>query len=144
MLNDPAPAVSWSVVDWKHRPKAAYRVLAAAMSPVLVCAQYPGECYAAGTAFSLPLFVVNDFARDLGRLDWTWELYLDGAGVARGSGETEIPADSVTRVGEARARLPEAGRATLVLRLSGEGVDETNTYDFIVTDRRRGRSNQAR
>jgi beta-mannosidase len=144
MLNDPAPAVSWSVVDWKHRPKAAYRVLAAAMSPVLVCAQYPGECYAAGTAFSLPLFVVNDFARDLGRLDWTWELYLDGAGVARGSGETEIPADSVTRVGEARARLPEAGRATLVVRLSGEGVDETNTYDFIVTDRRRGRSNQAR
>jgi beta-mannosidase len=144
MLNDPAPAISWSVVDWKHRPKTAYGVLAAAMSPILVCAQYPDESYAAGTAFSLPLFVVNDFARDLGRLDWTWELYLDGGSVARGSGVTEIPADSVTRIGEAKARFSEKGRATLVLRLSGEGVDETNTYDFIVTDRHRGRSNQAR
>jgi beta-mannosidase len=145
MLNDPAPAVSWSVVDWKHRPKAAYAVLAAAMRPVLVCAEYPDESYAAGTTLSLPLFVVNDLARDLGRLDWTWELYLDGARIARGSGEMEIPADSVTRIGEARATLSGAGRAALIIRLSGEGVDETNKYDFIVTDRAgRWRSNRER
>ncbi|HET7271014.1 MAG TPA: hypothetical protein VFI90_07980, partial [Rubrobacter sp.] len=136
MLNDPAPAVSWSVVDWKHRPKAAYEVLAAAMRPVIVCSEYPDESYAAGTKLSFPLFIVNDLARDLGPLEWDWDLYLDGASVARGSGETEVPADSVTRVGETRARLPGVGRATLVLRLSGEGVDESNTYEFDVTDGR--------
>ena len=82
------------------------------------------------------MFIVNDLARDLGPLEWDWDLYLDGASVARGSGETEVPADSVTRVGETRARLPGVGRATLVLRLSGEGVDESNTYEFDVTDGR--------
>jgi beta-mannosidase len=144
MLNDPAPAISWSVVDWKHRPKAAYRVLAAAMRPVIVCSEYPNEGYPAGTALSLPLFVINDFARDLGPLNWVWELYLDGDFVARGEGETEIPADSVTRVGDARARLSEVGKATLILKLSGDGVEESNTYEFTVTDGAgRGRSTQA-
>ncbi len=144
MLNDPAPAVSWSVVDWKHRPKAAYGVLAAAMSPVLVCAEYPGESYAKGTSLLLPLFVINDFARDLGSLEWTWDLYLDGARIARGAGEMEMPADSVRRIGQARAKLSDAGNATLVLGLSGEGVEETNSYEFTVTDRRRGSATPAR
>src|ERR687893_1822268 len=71
MLNDPASAISWSVVDWRRRPKAAYEVLAAAMSPVLICSEYPGESYGVGETVSLPLFVINDFSRDLGRLEWT-------------------------------------------------------------------------
>ena len=29
MLNDPAPAISWSVIDWRRRPKSAYGVLSA-------------------------------------------------------------------------------------------------------------------
>ena len=45
MLNDPAPAVSWSVVDWRRRPKMAYEALRVAMSPVLICAEYPMERY---------------------------------------------------------------------------------------------------
>ena len=45
MLNDPAPAVSWSVVDWRRRPKLAYEALRVAMSPVLICAEYPMERY---------------------------------------------------------------------------------------------------
>jgi beta-mannosidase len=137
MLNDPAPAVSWSVVDWRRRPKAAYGVLADAMRPVLVCAKYPDASYAEGTTFSLPVFVVNDLTRDLGSLAWTWEMYIEGKMVARGSGETHIPADSVTRVGEANTRLAHVGKGTLILALSGAGVDETNAYDFVVTSRAR-------
>jgi beta-mannosidase len=139
MLNDPAPAISWSVVDWRRRPKAAYAVLAAAMKPVLICAEYPEEGYAAGTEVSLPLFVVNEFVRNLGPLQWGWEISVEGIPVARGSGETEISGDSVTRVGEARALLAEVGRATLYLRLAGDGMEETNAYEFDVTGRvRRG------
>ena len=76
MLNDPAPAISWSVVDWRRRPKAAYQVLLTAMSPVLICAEYPEERYEVGDRLSLPLFVVNDFARELGRVSWDWELLV--------------------------------------------------------------------
>jgi beta-mannosidase len=136
MLNDPAPAISWSVVDWRRRPKAAYGVLADAMRPVLVCAKYNEAEYAAGATFSLPLFVVNDLARDLGSLEWTWEVQMDGQTVARGFGESEIPADSVTRVGEARTRLSKAGKGTLTLGISGDGVGEKNAYEFVVTSRR--------
>lgn len=132
MLNDPAPAISWSVADWRRRPKAAYEVLRAAMSPVLLCSEYPEEGYGLGEAISLFLFVVNDLARGLGRLRWSWELSIEGAGIAQGSGEVEVSADSVVRIGRARARLPIPGRAELRLRLYGEGVEASNAYGFFV------------
>jgi beta-mannosidase len=133
MLNDPAPAISWSVVDWRRRPKAAYEVLAAAMSPILVCSEYPEESYRVEEDISLPLFAVNDLPRSLGRLGWTWDLHLEGAAVAHGSGEAEIPADSVVRLGQARAKLPSPGRAVLRLVLLGKGeANKTNSYGFFV------------
>lgn len=137
MLNDPAPAISWSVVDWRRRPKAAYEVLAAAMSPVLICSEFPRENYGVDENISLSLFVVNDLPRSLGRLKWTWELYLERTRVANGSGEAEILADSVVRLGQARTKLPAPGCAVLRLILFGEGeADKTNSYEFFVRGRR--------
>src|ERR687894_319322 len=93
MLNDPAPAVSWSVVDWRRRPKLAYEALLAAMGPVLICAEYPKERYEVGARISLPLFIINDFSRELGRVSWEWDLLVGGSSVARGAGETRVPKD---------------------------------------------------
>jgi beta-mannosidase len=132
MLNDPAPAISWSVVDWRRRPKAAYETLKTTMNPVLICAEYPRESYKAGTKLSLPLFIVNDLAQGLGGVSWSWELLLGGASVARGDGQTEIPADSVLKVGKAMATLPGSGSAILRLRLFGDGVTASNEYEFTV------------
>ena len=133
MLNDPAPAISWSIVDWRRRPKVAYDVLAAAMSPVLICSEYPKESYGVEEDVSLPLFVVNDLPRPIGRIGWTWELYLQGEVVAHGSGETDIPADSVVRLGQARAKLSSPGRVVLRLVLLGKGeAHKTNSYGFFV------------
>jgi beta-mannosidase len=133
MLNDPAPAISWSIVDWRRRPKVAYDVLAAAMSPVLICSEYPEESYGVEEDISLPLFVVNDLPRPIGRIGWTWELYLQGEVVAYGSGETDIPADSVVRLGQARAKLSSPGRVVLRLILLGKGeAHKTNSYGFFV------------
>jgi beta-mannosidase len=143
MLNDPAPAISWSVVDWRRRPKAAYEVLAAAMSPVLICSEYPGESYGVDERISLALFVVNDLPQSLGWMSWTWELYLEGIRVAHGSGEAEIPTDSVVRLGKARAKLPAPGRAVLRLILLGKGeADKTNSYEFFVRGGRAPRRGQ--
>ena len=132
MLNDPAPAVSWSVVDWRRRPKTAYEGLLVAMSPVLICAEYPEERYGVGEKISLPLFVINDLSRELGQLGWEWELLVEGSILARGAGETSVPKDCVVRVGEAVAALPAPGSAVLRLRLSGE-EQVSNEYRFSVS-----------
>ena len=132
MLNDPAPAISWSVVDWRRRPKAAYEVLRVAMQQVLVCVEFPKDRYAAGREVSLPLFVVNDLPRRLGETGVVWELYLGDARVAGGLVEAEIPGDSVAEVGKVRARLDAPGDATLRLWLAAEGVAVSNRYEFRV------------
>ena len=132
MLNDAAPAISWSVVDWRRRPKIAYETLKTVMAPVLICAEYPRESYEPGDDLSLPLFVVNDLPRSLGLVNWSWDLLLGGTSVARGEGRTEVPADSVVRLGEAAAALPGSGPALLRLRLSGDGVEARNEYGFTV------------
>jgi beta-mannosidase len=133
MLNDPAPAVSWSVVDWRRRPKKAYQTLLDAMSPVLICAEYPKERYSVGERISLPLFVINDLSRELGMVDWSWELFLGGSSAARGGGGTRVPKDSVVRIGEAVATLSASGSAVLRLRLSGEEGPLSNEYEFLVS-----------
>ncbi len=133
MLNDPAPAVSWSVVDWRRRPKIAYETLLKAMSPVLICAEYPKERYEVGERISLPLFVINDLARELVGVSWDWELLVGGSSTARGAGETKVPKDTVVRIGEAVATLPDSGPAVLRLRLLGEeGPVSSNEYEFFV------------
>jgi beta-mannosidase len=132
MLNDPAPAVSWSVVDWRRRPKMAYETLRVAMSPVLICAEYPKERYSVGERISLPLFVINDLSRDLDGVSWDWELLVGGSSAAHGGGETRVSRDSVVRVGEAVATLPASGPAVLRLRLFGEEGPVSNEYEFLV------------
>jgi beta-mannosidase len=133
MLNDPAPAVSWSVIDWRRRPKMAYQTLLQAMSPVLICAEYPKERYSVGERISLPLFVVNDLSRELDGLNWDWELLVGGSSAARGAGETRVPKDSVVGIGEAVVTLPASGPAVLRLRLFGEEEPISNEYEFLVT-----------
>jgi beta-mannosidase len=133
MLNDPAPAVSWSVVDWRRKPKLAYETLLAAMSPVLFCAEYPKERYEVGARISLPLFIINDLLRELDEVGWDWELLVGGSSVASGTGETRVPKDSVVRIGEAVATLPAPGPAVLRLRLLGDEGPLSNEYEFVVS-----------
>lgn len=132
MFNDPTPAVSWSVLDWRGREKAGYEAIRKAMAPVLVCARYPKASYRAGGWLDLPVFVVNDLPRPLGRVRWGWTLDLNGAQISRGEGETEVPADGAVRAGRARAPLPAEGNAVLRLWLDGADGAE-NTYGFAVT-----------
>ena len=132
MLNDPAPAISWSVVDWRRRPKTAYESLKTVMNAILICMEYPQENYEVGTEISLPLFVVNDLARELGEMRWDWELLLGESSIASGGGQAEIPADSALKVGRLVATLPASGSALLRLRLFGEEVTARNEYEFTV------------
>src|SRR5918997_5214666 len=134
MLNDPAPAVSWSVLDWRRRPKRAYETLKTAMNPVLICAEYPQESYEPDTDLTLPLFVVNDRSRGLHEVSWSWEVLIGGSSIACDDGVTEIPADSVVEIGEAKATLSASGSAVLRLHLSGRELTAYNQYEFRVRE----------
>ena len=132
MLNDPAPAISWSVVDWRRRPKAAYETLKVAMQPVLVCVEYPAESYGVGTRISLPLYIVNDLTRPLGGATVTWEVIVEDTSLVGGYVEAEIPRDSVVRIGKIEASLDAPGEAILRLYLSAGSVISRNAYRFRV------------
>jgi hypothetical protein len=103
-----------------------------AMSPVLICAEYPKERYRVGEKISLPLFIINDLVWELGRVRWDWELLVGDCPAACGRGETSVPKDCVVRIGEAVATLPTRGPAVLRLRLFGEARPHSNEYEFFV------------
>src|ERR671921_504420 len=132
MLNDPAPAVTWSVLDWRRRPKKAYETLQVTMSPVLICAEYPKECYEVGETISLPLYIINDLSQELGRVRWEWEMLVGESNITHGKGETRVPQDSVLKIAEAVATLPAPGPAILRLRLYSEEGPLHNEYEFSI------------
>jgi beta-mannosidase len=132
MLNDPAPAVTWSVVDWRRRPKRAYEAIQVAMSPVLICAEYPQQRYEVGETIFLPLYIINDLSQELGRVRWEWEMLLGESSIASGEGESRVPQDCVVRVGEAVATLSAPGPAKLRLRLCSEEGPLQNEYEFSI------------
>ena len=59
-LNEPWPAVSWSVIDRGGRPKAAYEMLRRAYQPILIAARFPWRRYAEGDVFRAEVWLVND------------------------------------------------------------------------------------
>lgn len=137
MLNDPAPAVSWSVMDWRRRPKEGYAALAAAMRPVLICARYPRRHYRAGALINLPVWLVNDLPRALGTVPWGWSLEISGQSISSGSGKSEVGGDCVVRLGEVTMRPRTVGEAVLRLWFTyGEGAEHSeeseSSYSFLV------------
>jgi hypothetical protein len=120
------------VVDWRGRAKLGYEALRSAMSPALVCAEYPKESYRQGELLDLAVFVVNDLPHGLEPVEWEWWLELHGARIVGGAGPAGmIPPDSVTSLGRARTRLPGPGPAELHLTVSDERV-APNGYELRI------------
>ncbi|KAF0196017.1 MAG: beta-mannosidase [Bacillota bacterium] len=59
-LNDPTPAVSFSVIDFWREPKASYYALQRAMSPQYVFTLIPKDTYRVGEVLKLPIYAIND------------------------------------------------------------------------------------
>ena len=59
-LNDPKPAVSFSVVDFWREPKSSYYALQRAMSPQYVFTLIPKDSYSVGEGIELPIYAIND------------------------------------------------------------------------------------
>ncbi len=130
MLADAQPAVSWSIVDHRRRPKAGYGAVVAACAPVIVTADRPQVSYRAGTRVALDVHVVSDLRTPLAEVVADAVLRWPGTEkIWRYQGD--VPADSCVRVGRVDCILPDSvdpGPLTLDLRLRWDGGGTTNSY----------------
>jgi beta-mannosidase len=130
MLADAQPAVTWSILDHRRRPKAGYGAVAAACAPVIVTADRPLPVYRAGTRVALDVHVVSDLRTPLAGVVAVALLRWPGAEKAwRYKGD--VPADSCVRVGRVDCILPassEPGPLTLELTLRWDGGGTSNSY----------------
>jgi beta-mannosidase len=132
-LNDPAPVVSWSVLDHERVPKLGWEALRRACAPVIVVADRPPEVVAPGESLSLDVHVVNDLKVpiDGGIVDITasWS-----GGHRRWRFGGEIEADACTRVGTVTIEVPDTlGVLTFDLILTAGDMIKTNRYSTAVT-----------
>jgi beta-mannosidase len=132
-LNDPAPVVSWSVLDHARVPKPAYETLKRACAPVIVVSDRPPSIVTAGQALHLDVHAISDL-----------HVPVDPAVVdvvARWAGGEHrwrfggsIGADECVKVGTVEFDVPETlGVLTLDLSLTAGDVKATNHYAMVVT-----------
>ena len=132
-LNDPAPVVSWSVLDHERRPKLGWEALRKACAPVIVVADRPPDLVGAGDLLRMDVHVVNDRreAVEPAVVDVT-ATWAGGSRHWRFGGG--VGADDCVRVGTLELDVPDAsGTLTIDLRLTADGIDETNHYATAIT-----------
>ena len=143
-FNDPAPVVSFSVLDHQRRPKLGYAAVRRACQPVIVVADRPPDLVCPGDDLELDVHVVSDLhaAIEGGVVEViaSW-----AGGERRWSFGGEIGPDECVRVGRISLSVPDTlGALTFALTLradpvtSSTGVTEvtaTNHYACVVTVR---------
>jgi beta-mannosidase len=132
-LNDPAPVVSWSVLDHHRRPKRGWDALRHACEPVIVVADRPPAIVSPGQHLELDVHVVNDLRTAVERA--VVDIVARWAGGSRrwrfGG---RVPADDCERVGTLELDVPETlGALRFDLTLTADGVSTTNHYASAVT-----------
>jgi beta-mannosidase len=128
-FNEPWPVVSWSVVDQRGRPKAAYEMLMRSYNPLLIAARFEWQKWHAGDRFEAEICVINDTAQCIEGC--TVEMFLDGRAFYACEGIAS-PAGSARCIGAAQVVL-EASPSVLELTCSREGVAlAVKQYDLSV------------
>lgn len=125
-LNDPWPAISWSLIDYYRRPKAAYYKLAQVYNPVLISVLYPLRRYRRGQTLHLDIWAINDLLQPID--DARLEVLLDDQVIA--TYRVSLPSDSRRLIDRLAHRLDHAPVRLLVRLIEGERVVSTNDYDL--------------
>lgn len=132
-LNDPAPVVSWSVLDHERRRKLGYHALQAACAPVIVVADRPPAIVSPGELLHLDVHVVNDLHRPVDPavvdIEARW-----ASGVQRWRFGGVAGPDECVLVGSIELMVPDTlGALTLDLTLTAGEIRATNHYSSAVT-----------
>jgi hypothetical protein len=129
-LNEPWPAICWSVVDYYRRPKLAYHKLKQIYNPILISLDYPLIEYRPGTLLKAEIWAINDLLQSFE--DCRLRILLNGGEIF--SRVISLPPDSCRLVGRIEHSLPDGGRH-LEARLSSQGqVISANSYDLRYYD----------
>ncbi|MFH1540096.1 MAG: hypothetical protein ABIH66_14170 [bacterium] len=134
-LNEPWPAICWSVIDYYLKPKKAYHKISRVMQPVLVSLDYPLRKYKPGDTFNAEIFIVNDLHSPLENAELTINIGT----------ETEkkeilktpiknIPPDSLHSLNTLEIKLPESADLRLECALKTEKGTFLNDYDLTFHD----------
>jgi beta-mannosidase len=132
-LNDPAPVVSWSVLDHRRVPKLGWRALKDACAPVIVVADRPPSLVSPGDQLELDVHVVNDLRVDVDPA--VVDVHARWAGGDRSwrfGGSAS--ADDCARVGTIELEVPDTlGALVIDLTLTAGDIVATNRYSTAVT-----------
>jgi beta-mannosidase len=96
MFVDDWPAITWAVVDYYRRPKAAYDALRTAMQRVLPSLEYAPD----DPTKPIVLHVVNDLLMPLPGARVAWRIAEPGKSDVLGERTLDVPADDVIRVAD--------------------------------------------
>jgi beta-mannosidase len=145
-LNEPWPAICWSLVDYYRRPKLAYRKLEQIYNPVLISLDYPLITYGPGTVLRAAIWAINDLLQSFEdcwlRILLDSEPFDPSTGLRTGHAHGKeifcrtinLPPDSCHLVGSIECPLPDGGRR-LKAKLSYQGeVISANSYDLQCYD----------
>ena len=135
MLNDAAPAISWSLLDHERNPKLALQAVIDACRPVIVIADQLPDLLHPGAALALDVHVVNDLRQPLAAAHCSAALRWPG-GSHSWRWEGDVAADGVARVGIVRFVVPDVP-GELWLDLAIEHDDEVATNRYVATVARR-------
>lgn len=135
-LNEPWPAICWSLVDHYGRPKPAYEAVRRAYNPLLVSLEYPLRRYDEGDLLVGTVWVINDRRIDYPGC-WVELTLSDAAGEVHEMWlhTMRVRADSARAVGQVEWALPEGGAWWAIARLyQGEEPLAESEYDLSFYD----------
>ncbi len=132
-FNDPAPVVSWSLLDHERRPKLAWEAVQSACQPVIVVADRPPAIVVPGDPIELDIHVVNDLRTpvDAAVVDVvaSWP-----GGHQRWRFGGSVDADDVARVGTIEFDVPDTlGALSIEVTLTAGDTRLTSHYGSAIT-----------
>ena len=106
-LNDPVPAISYSIIDHTRTRLPAYDALQAACRPILAVAELPAEGLAAGRRHRIAIHVINDLRYRIDDATITVDATCDGLPLGQWSFGGSVEADECQRVGRVTLEVPD-------------------------------------
>lgn len=135
LLADCAPGITWSLVDYWRQPKAAYRAVQQAFSPVYIMADWPQQSYPVGGRVKLRVYLVNDRYRNYSGT-WSWALQRGAGTLQEESQPVYLAPDRLAAAGSIDWEVPAGllpGPLDLLLTLQlDDGDPVVNRYTFRV------------
>jgi beta-mannosidase len=135
-LNEPWPAISWSILDFYRQPKPAYHAVKRLYNPILVSADYAPTRFQPGDALTCDIWLINDTSQSYTGCELRVML-ANGQGrpLQELTRTLDLSGDSAEVAARIDWKLPAASGWHLCCKLvHGSQTLSTNEYDLTIHD----------